>query len=446
MKNLRTRLEQFWFPIISPERLALLRIVTGLFALWYMVSRFQMMVKIAAGNARLFEPVGLTQWLSEPLPLAVFQGLLWLTIGLCVLYILGWKFRVTGPAFALIFLLLMCYRNSWSMIYHNYNGLVLHILVIGFTAAADALSIDAKHRKAASPHWHYGWPVMLISAATAVTYLLSGLAKVTGDLAWAWVDGSAMRSQVAVDALRKVMLGGGEPTLLFEWLYPHTSLFLFFGLMTMVVELGAPMALLHRKISYGWVLLTWGMHWGILFIMGIEFPYQLTGAVFLSFLPIEQWWLLGKGAVKRRFPSPVSGVPTRSVVLFDGICSFCQDTVQFILARDRTQNLDFASLQSSVGQELLRQHNIKADLSSLVLIEEGQGYLRSDAVLRIARHLSFPWRLAFVFWLVPRSWRDAAYHYFARHRYQWFGKSDACLFPSAAVRARFLDIDSLGKL
>lgn len=439
MNRLTTLLERFWFPAIAPERLALLRIATGLFALWYMVVRFSMMVKMAAGSARLYEPVGMAQWLASPLSPALFQGLLWLGIGLCVLYIVGWKFRITGPAFALLFLFLMSYRNSWSMIYHNYNGLVLHILVIGFTAAADALSVDTWRRRAVQPHWQYGWPVLLICAATTVTYLLSGLAKVMGELAWEWVDGSAMRSQVAVDTIRKVLLGGGEPTLLFEWLYAHTWLFLVFGLMTMVVELGAPLALLHRKIGYGWVFLAWGMHWGILFIMGIEFPYQLTGVIFLSFLPIEQWWFRCRDYVQRRGTAMVADAAPKSVVLFDGVCHFCQGSVRFILDRDRHQRFDFASLQSDVAQSLLHQHGIRADLSTIVLVEADRVYLRSDAALRIARHLSFPWNLAYVFWIVPRPWRDAAYNYVAQHRYQWFGKSDACEVPSAAMRARFLD-------
>ncbi len=404
-----------------------------------MVARFDMMVKIAVSNPKLYAPVGLAQWLSAPLSPGVFQGLLWLTMGLCVLYTVGWKFRVTGPAFALLFLLLMCYRNSWSMIYHNYNGLVLHIVVIGFTAAADALSVDTRRRPMPTPHWQYGWPVMLIGAATVVTYLLSGLAKVMGDLAWEWVDGSAMRSQVAVDTLRKVMLGGGEPTLLFEWLYPYTSLFLVFGLMTMVVELGAPLALLHRKIGYGWVLLTWGMHWGILFIMGIEFPYQLTGAVFLTFLPIEQWWFRCRDYVQRRRLVVGGDTAPKAIILFDGVCHFCQGSVRFILDRDAAQRFDFASIQSNIGQALLYRRGLDADLSTIVLLEGGRTYLRSDAVLRIARHLTLPWRLAYVFWWVPRPLRDAVYSYIAQRRYRWFGQSDVCAVPSASVRARFLD-------
>ncbi|NJN33749.1 MAG: hypothetical protein HC817_05345 [Saprospiraceae bacterium] len=181
------------------------------------------------------------------------------------------------------------------MIYHNYNGLTLHIFVIGFAAAADALSWDAWRNRGSNwltkglAKWQYGMPVILICTATVVTYALSGLAKVWSELAWDWAQGTAMRSQVASDSIRKIMLGGeAEP--LFGWLFNHTWIFMGMGVMTYLLELGAPLALLHRKIAYGWVSLTLGMHWGIYFIMGIDFPYQLSGFVFLSFYRLKTFY------------------------------------------------------------------------------------------------------------------------------------------------------------
>ncbi len=299
MKSILQKLASFWFRPIAPERLSILRLITGGFSLWYLLARYEMFQKIAQSELSLYDPVGLATLLSEPLSFPVFKGLLLLTIGLNILYILGWKFRFTGPLFALSLMLLMCYRNSWSMIYHNYNGLVMHVMVIGFTAAADTLSIDAWRQKGTKwleevkPDWQYGWPILLICTLTVITYVLAGFAKIYGDLAWDWMSGEAMRSQVAVDAIRKNLFGS-QASPLFEWIYPHTSLFLMMGIMTMILELGAPLALLNQKIGYIWALLTCSMHWGIYFIMGIHFPYQMGGFIFLAFFPLERLWFMAR--------------------------------------------------------------------------------------------------------------------------------------------------------
>ena len=287
MKTLLQRLDNYWFSPMLPARLAFLRIATGGIALWYLLTRYDMLLRVVQSDHALFDPVGAAAWLSQPLSFGVFQVILWLTVGLNVGYILGWKYRITGPLFALIFLFIMSYRNSWSMLYHNYNGLVLHILVIGFTAAAHALSLDSKGKPAFEASRHFGWPVKLICTATVGTYLLSGIAKIQGDLTWAWASGSAMRSQVAVDALRKHVYAG-EISSWFEWLYPHTAVFAIMGIATLLLELGAPVALFNKKIGWIWAVLTCGMHWGIYFIMGIEFPYHLSGLIFLSFFPLEK--------------------------------------------------------------------------------------------------------------------------------------------------------------
>lgn len=295
MKRILQKLDNYWFAPVAPERLAILRIATGCFSLWYLVTRFDMLQRLAASDASNFDPVGLARVLQNPMMPALFNLLLIITILLNIAYIIGWKFRWTGPAFAVLLVFMMSYRNSWSMIYHNYIATVLHILVIGVAASADAISYDAWRQKGRSwrekgtASWQYGWGVKLICTATVATYVLSGLAKVFGELAWAWVDGSAMRSQVAVDALRKEMLGGAANPW-FEWFYPHTELFLIMGVGTMILELGAPAALLHRKIALVWAVLTFSMHWGIYFIMGIDFPYHTTGLIFLSFFAIEKSW------------------------------------------------------------------------------------------------------------------------------------------------------------
>lgn len=128
------------------------------------------------------------------------------------------------------------------------------------------------------------------------------------------------------------------------------------------------------------------------------------------------------------------------VILFDGVCQFCDSTVNFVLDHDRTGRVRFAALQSKAGQELLARFGLPADkFDSLVLVENGRHYLRSTAALRLARHLDLPWPLLAGLLLVPQFLRDWAYDVVATNRYRWFGKMDACRVPTPEVRARFLE-------
>ncbi|WP_254451292.1 thiol-disulfide oxidoreductase DCC family protein [Hymenobacter sp. UV11] len=73
-----------------------------------------------------------------------------------------------------------------------------------------------------------------------------------------------------------------------------------------------------------------------------------------------------------------------------------------------------------------------------MLVSGGRVYSHSAAVLRITRELGWPWRLATVGSLLPRTWRDALYRYVARHRYRWFGRQESCMLPTPALQQRFL--------
>jgi predicted DCC family thiol-disulfide oxidoreductase YuxK len=131
---------------------------------------------------------------------------------------------------------------------------------------------------------------------------------------------------------------------------------------------------------------------------------------------------------------------TSAVVLFDGVCSLCTWSVQFILRRDPVGYFRFAALQSPIGQQLLRTHGLStAPYSSVVLIEQQAAYTASDAALRIARHLSGVWPCLGLLLFVPRSLRDGIYHWIASHRYRWFGQTESCMIAAPGVRERFLE-------
>lgn len=126
------------------------------------------------------------------------------------------------------------------------------------------------------------------------------------------------------------------------------------------------------------------------------------------------------------------------IVLFDGVCNFCNGSVNFIIDHDREKRFKFAPLQSEIGQSLIAEHSIPRDVDSVILVEDGKVYMHSTAGLRIAKGLGGIWSLAYVFIVVPAFIRDWAYKTFAKYRYRMFGKTDACMMPTADVRERFL--------
>ncbi|MEZ6235105.1 MAG: thiol-disulfide oxidoreductase DCC family protein [Phycisphaerales bacterium] len=131
---------------------------------------------------------------------------------------------------------------------------------------------------------------------------------------------------------------------------------------------------------------------------------------------------------------------THPVVLFDGVCNLCNSSVQWIIRRDRRALFRFASLQSEAARRLLERHAPGRTLpDSVVLVAEGRVLVKSSAALGVARRLGPPWSLAMAAWIVPRPVRDWVYAWVARNRYRWFGKREACMVPSAALRGRFLE-------
>ncbi|MBU5266619.1 thiol-disulfide oxidoreductase DCC family protein [Virgibacillus proomii] len=127
------------------------------------------------------------------------------------------------------------------------------------------------------------------------------------------------------------------------------------------------------------------------------------------------------------------------IILFDGICNFCDRSVQFILKRDKQEQFLFASLQGDVGQQqLLKKYQIPTNMNSFVLLDGEKYYVKSTAALRICKELVGAWKLLYGLIIIPRPIRDFVYQFIAKHRYQWFGQKKSCRLPSAMTRKRFL--------
>ncbi len=131
------------------------------------------------------------------------------------------------------------------------------------------------------------------------------------------------------------------------------------------------------------------------------------------------------------------------VLLYDGVCGFCNKTVQMILDRDRRGTMRFAALQSDYGRETVARHPELEGVDSVVFVERAaedeRVYVRSGAALKVASYLGGLWKLFLCAYVVPRPVRDYLYDLFARNRYRFFGKSEQCMLPPAEARSRFID-------
>ena len=127
------------------------------------------------------------------------------------------------------------------------------------------------------------------------------------------------------------------------------------------------------------------------------------------------------------------------VILFDGVCNFCNSAVNFTLKRNTKANIRFAPMQSEAGQKLLQQYTLPVDdMQSFIFIENGIVYKQSTAGLKVCRHLRGFWPMCYVFMIVPKFIRDGIYNWIAKNRYKWFGVKQACMIPTPEVRSRFL--------
>ena len=250
-------------------RLRALRIWIGGYALFYTLARLPELWRVAHYPAGELEPTGLARFVL-PAPLVIG-----IAIATCVLlgaFVAGWRYRIVAPLAALGLVFVFSYRSAWGQIFHTENLMVLHIAAL----ALAPVDRDGDH----------DWWVRLLAALTVLTYLMAGIAKLR--LAgFAWLDGDQLRNQIAIDNLRKALLGAGTAPLAMP-LLAHPTWFAPVSVATLVVELAAPIALLGKRFAVAWITLAWAFHVGVLLLMWIVFPYPLLGFAFLPLLPAEK--------------------------------------------------------------------------------------------------------------------------------------------------------------
>lgn len=308
--------DRLWFSKVPAARLSWIRIVVGAYAAWFLFTQRDSMVDTAKSDPAVFRPIGVTTHLSAPISPELYDSIIGVTLLLSYCFLFGIWHHVLAPIFAVLFLWVITYSTSWSMVFHTENMLVLHVLILAVSASASAVSIDidltrkypwlAKlgfSKEDSTPDPRYCWPIRSLQLAATLPYVVAGLAKVRGDMGWSWALGENLRDQITMNGLYYDVLRGYVKELtyhVYEWQYG--LLFMFSATMTLVIELGAPLALLNRYLGYFYVVSIMAMHWSILWLMGIPFRYQLYGFAYASFFEIDLAVDWVEKQFKRRFP------------------------------------------------------------------------------------------------------------------------------------------------
>ena len=270
-----------------PERLAVLRFAVGGYSLVNVFISTGEFARLANRPARQFEPVGLAGLLDGPVsPLALWSLFAISAVGGAA-FVAGAFFRLSGPVFALATLAWATYHASWGQMLHFEHLVTLHVLLLGISPAADALSVDARRAGTADrrPGVRYGWPVRLLAIVTAVTYALAAVAKLRVG-GWAWADGTTLANHIGYSATRLDLLGEPRPPLATavvrqSWLLSPLAV------SALAVELLAPVALLGGWFRRIWVPSVLLFHLGTLTTMFVFFSYNGLGFALLPLYRLE---------------------------------------------------------------------------------------------------------------------------------------------------------------
>jgi hypothetical protein len=257
---------------LMSERLRVLRVLVGAFAVAYLVVRLPHLLGLAHYHDARFAPVGILAGFDTPLAPGLFQAILLAAIPLGVAFTAGWRVAWSGPAFAALLLLVTTYRSSWGQVFHTENLLVFDVLILAVAYAF--------------PRRDATFVVRLLAIVTVTTYFVSGWAKLRGG-GWDWILGDTLRNQIAYDNVRKAALGA--PYSPFgAWAVGHPLLFPPLAVAALTIELGAPLALLGRRWAGVWAAMAWLFHLAVFALMAIVFAYPLSGVAFAPLLPVER--------------------------------------------------------------------------------------------------------------------------------------------------------------
>ena len=130
----------------------------------------------------------------------------------------------------------------------------------------------------------------------------------------------------------------------------------------------------------------------------------------------------------------------KKIILFDGVCNLCDNTVQKIIKNDKNDIFRFIPIQSELGEKIIKYIGIDTSKTdSIILYEPGHPYYyKAEAAIKIAKNLGGIFSVLGIFSIFPKWLSNRVYDYVARNRYKWYGKKDACMIPTLKLKAKFL--------
>lgn len=131
----------------------------------------------------------------------------------------------------------------------------------------------------------------------------------------------------------------------------------------------------------------------------------------------------------------------KKIILFDGICNLCNDSVLKVIKNDQKNVFVFCALQSETGKKIIDQLKINTTkIDSIILYEPGIAYyIKSEAAIKIMNEFDGFWKITQIFTLFPTSFNNFFYDFIAANRYKWFGKKENCMIPTPELKAKFLN-------
>lgn len=260
---------------VPARRLNIVRALTVLYGVVWVLVRTDHWRDLSTLPASRWRPVGIGGWLGGPPSTGTVTAIAVITLAVGMVAVSGWRWTIVGPLFAVGFLWLTTFGASWGQILHTEQLPALHVLVLAAAPSGRRLSSTS------------GWPLKVMTMVTVGTYVVAGLAKLRFGGGLGWLDGDRLLRLVAHDNLRKRLLGDPHAPLA-RSAVGHPVLFVVGAWSTLVVELGAPLVLVGRRLRHAWLAIAWTFHLSVLAVMAVLFPYPLVGMAFASMLPMER--------------------------------------------------------------------------------------------------------------------------------------------------------------
>ena len=302
---------------------------------------------------------------------------------------------------------------GWACLFHQ-NNLILNpglpmvgwlLLALALIPKGEGFGFEKREEKWQMPPMLY-WGAWAIAG---IAYTISGLDKA---MAPSWQDGSAITHLLNNPLARDYFLR--------EWLLSAPEWFRqLLTWATLALEIGFGFLILFSKTRLlAWLMII-AMHLGIISI--VDFADLTFGVLMLHFFTFDGSWFQTKA--KER------------IIIFDGICGFCNKSLDVLMKLDEEKIFKYTSLQGKYVKGL----HVEEGLASIIFYKDGTLYYKSTAILKILRSLGGVWIVVNIFYLIPRVVRDAIYDVIAKYRYNIFGKMDACRMPKKGEAELFID-------